>query len=903
MDFRALTTVSRFAACRLLLTVCETCFRERFFAALGFSCFLNESDYGMDAVAGSPGLPPNVEAQRLKKNSGTALVLTSSTTDPALTDWHHHLQGHFAKVLTLAGDDLQNLQTKVSATASSSIVLVAGDAAPDSRLIQWYRQWDAASETSDLCLAIASQRSTGESSGQWLSSILMWLQYWLMRICFGIRKSAQHGALLCYPQRETLLRHIQELQEILHASDRPQQVNPRVCIDDLLCHAALNQARIAQVEFAPQPAPVAGLSQVSAQPPRVEAWQTAFGLCLTTLRACWNRRWFPGESSKLRSPTEPSFEAEAADAGLSLAVKAAAIAVLFSAAILVLTLNLNYPLFEPDEARNAQLALNIYETGDWVMLRLGPELYWDKPPAVAWGTAISYWMFGVSPWSTRLLSNLCALATIGLTFGLGWRLIGFRAAWWGALLLTLSTGFVICGRYATMDATITLCCTGVLGFAYLAICGTRLRYSAWCLAAILAGVGLLVKGPVVLVLTFPPLLAWLWLSGNTHLNKIVPWVLFAAIALLLAGPWFIAMGLVEPEFLLYFFWKHHVVRFSDAFNHREPFWYYGPALILGMFPASLLLPTLVGFFRSRSAAYAKMATSEVGFLALIAIWIVGFFSLSDSKLPTYILPAFPAVALLLGFSTQYCLLAMNPAAGSPAPAAVGVLPASGTGNAWWLRMLGKCVQIPTLGQWLQSVPRRVAVSLLSALLIFGLVSRWIFQQPGIPWTLLVLGGIGTLITGLVWLDRAQPRRRLAGTLILAALFVATIVSQILPGLSQYRSIRQAAAALHRQPELNRLPILFFGHEDYGMTLALPEQETVSFDDVHIVHTLKFLSNHPRCLIVSDIDSIEILRCNLATRWEISSIKGARHVYLCHELDVPDPAVQSIADRLKPVTLR
>ena len=91
-----------------------------------------------------------------------------------------------------------------------------------------------------------------------------------------------------------------------------------------------------------------------------------------------------------------------------------------------------------------------------------------------------------------------------------------------------------------------------------------------------------------------------------------------------------------------------MVRFSDAFNHREPFWYYLLGIFIFMFPASYLIPSLIKFLTSRRPENRFMRTREHGFLLLAAVWIIGFFSISESKLPTYIVPSFPLICLLMG---------------------------------------------------------------------------------------------------------------------------------------------------------------------------------------------------------------------------------------------------------------
>ncbi len=302
---------------------------------------------------------------------------------------------------------------------------------------------------------------------------------------------------------------------------------------------------------------------------------------LANLRLWWNECKFP-------APTD----ADITDQRVSRRQGLLAWSLLLAATLFVLCINLGYPLFEPDEARNAELSLNVVRTGQWMSLELGGERYWDKPPLMAWAVAVCYKLFGVSEFTTRLPGNLAAVGMIIVTFGLGRRLVGFRAAWLGALALIMSAGFVVCGRYVTMDAALTLSAVVTLWGAYFACDRERFSYRWWIVSAIAGGLGLLIKGPVVAVLTLPVLIAALALNENRMLLSWRRCWIYLGIVLVIAGPWYLATGIVQPEFLLYFFWQHNVVRFSQAFNHQEPWWFYIPVLLLMMFPISYLLPSL-----------------------------------------------------------------------------------------------------------------------------------------------------------------------------------------------------------------------------------------------------------------------------------------------------------------------
>ena len=124
---------------------------------------------------------------------------------------------------------------------------------------------------------------------------------------------------------------------------------------------------------------------------------------------------------------------------------------------------------------------------------------------------------------------------------------------------------------------------------------------------------------------------------------------FAAIMLAIALPWYVVVCVRLPQFGRYFLWEHNVVRFLAPFDHLEPIWYYGPILLAGFLPATLFAIPFIRFLFSGDAREQARRRPALGFALLAGGWCVLFFSLSGCKLPTYIMPAFPPLALSLGY--------------------------------------------------------------------------------------------------------------------------------------------------------------------------------------------------------------------------------------------------------------
>jgi 4-amino-4-deoxy-L-arabinose transferase-like glycosyltransferase len=309
---------------------------------------------------------------------------------------------------------------------------------------------------------------------------------------------------------------------------------------------------------------------------------------------------------------------------------------------------LSFNLFEPDEGRYAEIAREMLARGEWVVPYLQGEPYLDKPPLLYWLTMASFRVFGVRDWSARLAPALAIHATIFAVYWIGKRSVGERAAFWGALLLGLAPGFVSMGRLLLLDGLLTCFTTVAVLAAFEALRRERFRWDWWLLSAMAGGLGVLTKGPIALVLLAPPLMIQRWLTQSQKKTTRLGLAVYGGIILALLTPWHLAVGLRVPEFFTYFFWHHNVLRFLTPFDHQEPIWFYAPIVLGGLLPGTLLLPGFIRFLLSGEEQAAQRRTLEFGFFLLAGGWCLLFFTLSGSKLPTYVLPAFPLLALAFG---------------------------------------------------------------------------------------------------------------------------------------------------------------------------------------------------------------------------------------------------------------
>jgi hypothetical protein len=286
--------------------------------------------------------------------------------------------------------------------------------------------------------------------------------------------------------------------------------------------------------------------------------------------------------------------------------------------------------------------------GDYLVPRLQGEPYLDKPPLFYWLVAGCYHLFGVHDGAARLVPALAVQGAVLLVYLLGRRSLGERAAFRGAVVLALAPGLTSVGRLLLLDGLLTLWMTLALFAAFEAVRSDRLRRGWWLLAAVACGLAVLTKGPVALLLLAPPLWLYRRLSGRGAAVGRRDLAGFLLVVAAVNLPWYGALCLRVPGFVRYFFWEHHVLRFLTPFAHVHGVFFYGPVLLLGLLPATLWLVPFVRFLFSGDPDAARHRPAELGFFLLAAGWCVFFFTLSTGKLPTYVLPAYPPLALALG---------------------------------------------------------------------------------------------------------------------------------------------------------------------------------------------------------------------------------------------------------------
>lgn len=318
-------------------------------------------------------------------------------------------------------------------------------------------------------------------------------------------------------------------------------------------------------------------------------------------------------------------------------------------------------LFDVDEAVFSEATREMVISQNWITPTYNGNNRYDKPILFYWLMAASYRVFGVNEFGARFPSALAAtLLAVALLLFVN-RLRGERVAVYAALSTVLSVYFVVYSRAAVTDMTLALFISLSLFCFYLFSEreGRRLYGYGFYLFSALA---FLTKGLIGVVFPFGIALVYQWVSEGRQGTKKLFFARGFLLFFIVAAPWYLAQLLVNGwEFIDQFFIKHHFRRFTDVISsHGGPFYYYVPAIIVGLFPWIAFLPSGI-----RSALREKKGVALFSLVWLGVIFI--FFSVSTTKLPNYILPSIPAAAVLIGLGMadaegnwrRYSLIAMG----------------------------------------------------------------------------------------------------------------------------------------------------------------------------------------------------------------------------------------------------
>jgi 4-amino-4-deoxy-L-arabinose transferase-like glycosyltransferase len=305
----------------------------------------------------------------------------------------------------------------------------------------------------------------------------------------------------------------------------------------------------------------------------------------------------------------------------------------------------SFGLWEPDEARYAEIAREMLQRGNAIVPHLNYVAYVEKPPLLIWLMTLSYSVFGVSEFAARLPIALSAIGGVLATYVFGLRAFGRRHAILAASVLATTPLYAVMAQVITTDMLLTALVT-VATFAFYLHWKEGGR---WCwIAYVGMGLAVMTKGPVgaaIPIVTMVVFLAW----NRELVGAIRKFHAIAGLALtmLIAAPWFVVMTIREPGFFDFYFVGEHIRRVFDAdYSHAEAFYFYIPVLAIGLLPWSLLVPFLT--WRSAPRNPARRFCVAAAGVTIVA------FSCASAKLIPYVLPAVPPLAVLIADGLVSC---------------------------------------------------------------------------------------------------------------------------------------------------------------------------------------------------------------------------------------------------------
>ncbi|HTY56252.1 MAG TPA: glycosyltransferase family 39 protein [Candidatus Binataceae bacterium] len=317
--------------------------------------------------------------------------------------------------------------------------------------------------------------------------------------------------------------------------------------------------------------------------------------------------------------------------------RAAAVAMLLLAASLFFFHLGSYGLWEPDEARYAEIPREMLATGDFVVPHLNYVIYVEKPPLLYWLTAFSFRLFGENEFAARIVPATSAMLGVIATYVFAILVFDRRRAILAGAILATSPLYAVMAQVLTTDMLLTALMT-IAFFSFLLAWRDKPKWR-WAFYAAM-GLGILTKGPVGAVLPIMAAIIFLWWQGELAggIKKLKP-VSGLLVTMLIAAPWFVAISVRVPDFLKFYVVGEHLRRFFQAsYSHGEPIYFYLPVLAAGLLPWSLLTPAII------KRGPTKPARS---FCLIATIVVLVLFSLASAKLIPYILPALPPIAVLL----------------------------------------------------------------------------------------------------------------------------------------------------------------------------------------------------------------------------------------------------------------
>jgi 4-amino-4-deoxy-L-arabinose transferase-like glycosyltransferase len=309
-------------------------------------------------------------------------------------------------------------------------------------------------------------------------------------------------------------------------------------------------------------------------------------------------------------------------------------------------------LANPDEGRYSEISREMAASGDFVTPRLNGLKYFEKPPLQYWATAVSFKLFGENEFTARLYTALCALGCILLVAYTGKRIFDEETGMLAGLVMLSAPYFAIMSEVVTLDMGLTFWMTLTMSSVMISQhTSTDFSRRRWLWAA-WAGMAAAVLSKGLIGIVFPAAAVFFYcvFQRNFRLLWKLEWLTGLLIFFAITIPWFVLVSIQNPEFPQFFFIHEHVERFLSTVHRREqPWWFFVPILFLGFLPwvVALIPASVEGWKRPAHISHDSATFAPHKLVLIYSFFILLFFSKSGSKLPHYILPMFPVLALVI----------------------------------------------------------------------------------------------------------------------------------------------------------------------------------------------------------------------------------------------------------------
>ncbi len=480
--------------------------------------------------------------------------------------------------------------------------------------------------------------------------------------------------------------------------------------------------------------------------------------------------------------------------------------------VFVYTLLLPTPLLDPDEGIHATISQEMVENNEWIVPRLRGEPFLDKPILFFWAQMLSLKMFGMTESAVRLpglLFGLLGAITTGLLAG---RLFGARAGWYAWLISMTMFLPLVLAQAAVHDVALVpwtnlaLLCLWEMELAT----GLRRQLGLLVATACMLGLAFLTKALIGVAVIGVGYSLFLLISRRLTIGSCVRLGTALLLGAVLVSPWFIAMEIRVAGYLYYYFVERHLMGFATATQRHghSPWWYYAPYIVLGAVPwVWYALPLIRDEWERRSEGLASRLP-----LVFVLCWLFGgllFLSLAKSKLVTYVLPLFPAVAIV-------CAVAWN-------RRAAGQL---SEGSLRWFANLQRCT---------------AALGIIIPLLILA-VCQTILDTHWSPVAWLAASALA-VASGAAWM--AIEQKRMNGSVEFVAVWFAGIVGLVmtwpLQNFAESYSERSLARWINQQESLpdqliligeKPASVIFYLRDDIRQKITSTNLSSISVEELN-----------------------------------------------------------------------